>query len=385
MSDQNHTDDLLHSLASRASDQPVEKDESPAEDIDAFLADLEGGAAEAPASVPPPAAKEPDPFADAFASLGGDMGDLDDDPELAARLAALAPPAPKAKPKPKPEPKPEPKSEPLPPTPEAKAPAVPEEESEQEAPPEDKKAKKAKKKKDKKDKKDKKAKDLVKVVETQRSAGFKIAMGTLKWSAIFTPVIIAIWLAGAFLSAWLETGWLIFALAALPMLIVPLIPKIGLKRGKWWHWAVPFSLLTLTGLIAPWPATAGRQMSHYGHWPSSAVGQLADFQADGAFVRSHAFLTEVIGEQVIALAPPEEPLTEKQLLARALGTETELVTWATAQRKAAEAKQVEDKPSDEKASEDKELKEEPAEKKEVEEKKTEEKPAEKKEEVEKTE
>ncbi len=331
MSDQNNTDDLIQNLANRASDAPVEEDDSPAEDIDAFLADLESGG-DAPDSAPPSAApSEPDPFADAFAELG-DMGELDDDPELAAKLAALAPPSAPAKPKPAP-PKPAPEPEPLPPTPEDTAPArapEPEPEEVSEAP--------GNKKKDRK-KKDRK-KDLVKVVETQRSPGFVITMGVLKWSAIMTPVILAIWVVGAFLSSWLETGWLVLALAALPMLIVPLIPKIGLKRGRWWHWAVPLSLLGLVGLIAPWPATAGQNLSHYGHWPSSAIAQAADFQADSAFVRSHAFVAELIGEQIIAIAPPEKPLTDRELLARALGTETELVTWATARRE--EAKKTAD-------------------------------------------
>ena len=102
MSDVNETDELLHSLQARASaspNVPSEEDTSPAEDIDAFLADLEGGdasstgASSTGAADSPPRAAEPDPFADAFASLEEAPSDEVplDEAALAARLAALAP------------------------------------------------------------------------------------------------------------------------------------------------------------------------------------------------------------------------------------------------------------------------------------------------------
>ena len=349
MSDVNETDELLHSLQARASaspNVPSEEDTSPAEDIDAFLADLESGDASSIDASPaaagsPPRAAEPDPFADAFASLAeaptSDEVPLDE-AALAARLAALAPkpqletkrakrpalkrlkpviepPASAALPLEIPE-------EPAAPLVVASPPA------EVDVAPKPERAERPKK-------------DLPavaarpKVVETARSPGFYGALGALKWSAILAPVILLCWLLGAFLSAWVETGWLVALLAIAPALLLPWLFKVASKRGRWWHWALPLSLLGCVALIAPWPSVAGERAAHYGHWPSSAVSQLTSSEPDNALVRAHARLGELVGASIAgfeqnAAAPDQAPP-----LARALGTDQELLAWAEARRAAA--------------------------------------------------
>lgn len=322
MSNQNDTDDLLQSLQDRSNsnDAPVEEDNSPAEDIDAFLAGLEDSASDSP---PTPAASkpsEPDPFADAFGELESLHGDAVEQ-ELAMKYAAAEPikeePPVKVT---------EVEAAPLAKTPEQDAPPVKEEKAEKKA---DKKAKK------------KKPEGKIKVVETERSKGFLFTMGLLKWSTIMMPVLLASWLVGAFVGEYLATGWAILLIALLPLLLVPLILKMVLKRGRWWYFALPLSLLTLGALVGLSPGGAGTAMSYYGHWPVSTVSQLAGMEPDNAFVRSNAYVSEFVGTQVRGLdaTAPQN----KDLLARALGTDTELVTWADTQRKEAAAKSAEEK------------------------------------------
>lgn len=325
------TDSLLKNLQERSASQnaPVEEDNSPAEDIDAFLADLEGGSHDAPASSPPAPAAAPDPFADAFAELEDVHGD-DVEQELAAKYAAQdTTRAPRT-------------ATPEPELPEARQPAQPSEQERAEVEEESMDSRKSASKKERKKKKKKKQdKPLVHVVETQRSRGFLLAMALVKWSLILTPVITAVWLAGALLGSFLSTGWMILLATLLPAILLPLGLKLLLKRGRWWYFAVPLSLLFVAALLFLAPLASGKAAAYYGHWPSSAVSQLADAQPDNAIVRSHAFVTESIGEQLFRLDPAANTVqtaSDKQapILARALGTETELVTWAESQRAAAQ-------------------------------------------------
>lgn len=331
------TDALLKNLQERSASQntPVEEDTSPAEDIDAFLADLEGGdeTPAASAATPPPAAAEPDPFADAFAALEDVHGE-DVEQELAAKyavqtsdpLSVKTVDASPASPSPRPVAPPS--------TPAVETIDAQEQDKNEEVKPVEEKAAKKDKKKKKKDK------PLVPVVETQRSRGFLLAMALIKWSLILTPVITAIWLAGALLANMLSTGWMILLATLLPAILLPLVLKLLLRRGRWWHFALPLSLLFLGGVLFLIPQASGKASAYYGHWPSSTVSQLAEVQPDNAVVRSHAFVTEALGEQLLILDPaaqttPAATDSKEPLLARALGTDTELVTWAESQRQAA--------------------------------------------------
>jgi hypothetical protein len=378
------TDDLLASLNQRASsntDSASQEEEEGGEDIEAFLADLETGD-EAGAVKPGGEQKEePDPFADAFAELESIHGD-DVDAEFEAKYAALEAEADEEEtPAPKPT-KREPEPEPHKPPPEAKAPAkesAPEEEEEEEQ---------ADAKADKKGKKKKKKKDgEIAVVQSQQSKKVTFAIGAMKWSLLLLPVMLSWWLIGAFLGEWLETGWLIAIAATVGAFILPLILKLAIRRGKWAYYAAALGVLTVAALVAPWPDTAGKRLAHYGHWPVTTVAQLAGWQPDHAAVKMTAWGAEVIGQQVEKIAPAKaatettEGAEEKETLARALGTEKELVSFAEAQRvEAAKEKEkaAEEKPArddGEKASEEKEeVKEEkPAEEKSEKSEKSEEK------------
>jgi len=360
------TDDLLASLNQRASsganaDAASQEEEEGGEDIEAFLADLESGDDAGADKAGGEQKQEPDPFADAFAELEEIHGD-DVDAEFEAKYAALEAeaddePAPEPAPKAKKTPEPEPHK----PTPEAKAPAK---ESEPEPAKEEEEASDAKA--DKKGKKKKKKKDgEIAVVQSQQSKKVTFAIGAMKWSLLLFPVMLSWWLIGAFLGQWLETGWLIAIAATVVAFILPLILKLAIRRGKWAYYAALLGVLAVVGLVAPWPDTAGKRLSHYGHWPVSAVAQLAGWQPDHAAVKMTAWGAEVIGHQVEKIAPGQaaaagteggEASEGKETLARALGTEKELVAHAEAQRvEAAKEKEKagESAEDGEKASEDK--------------------------------
>lgn len=362
------TDDLLASLNERASSKSdgapqqegVEEEEG-GEDIEAFLAGLEGD--EEPATSDKEAKEEPDPFADAFAELEDMHGD-EVDAEFEARMAALEAEADKeleAKAKAKP---PEKKPEPRPPTPEDKAPAkesAPVDEEEEEPVAEDKADKKSKKKKKKKE-------GELAVVQSQQSKKVTFAFGAVKWTLLLTPVFLSWWVLGAFLGQWLETGWLIAIAATVGAFILPLVLWLAIRRGKWAYYACALGVIAVAGLIAPWPGTAGKRLAHYGHWPVSTVAQLAGWQPDHAAVTMSAWMAEVVGHQVEKLAPSQAPAAtaedgkeskeSTEALARALGTEEELRAFAEAKRTEARKNEAKEKDTKKETDDEKVSKEE---------------------------
>lgn len=372
LSDQ-ETDDLLANLNARASTSPApdasaqEEDEG-GEDIEAFLASLEGGEG-ASSSAPPnpaqPSTQEPDPFADAFAALETEHGD-DVEAEFQERMAKLEAEQKSKAPKPAPKPAPAPVEEEPVPEPEAN------DELPEPAPtPESKKGDKKKKKKSKKDKK----KDL-QVVDSERSPGFIRAMAALKWSLLLLPVFTFWWVGGSFLAQWFSTGWVVALIATIAAFILPLVLVFVVKRGRWGWWAAGIGVLATTALIAPWPAAAGSSIARYGHWPVSTVGQLAGWSVDNAGSRVTGFVSEFLGVQLARLADPNagvvtkvedadkatEPTPEElAYIASALGEEMSLERAAAK----AEAKPSgkENEKEDKKADEAKEK--EPAEKEEA--------------------
>ena len=328
LDEQQATDALLSSLNARADaaparDTPQQEEEEGGEDIEAFLAELEDGAAQRAGSDVP--AAEPDPFADAFAELDELHGD-EVEQELAAKYEApepVAPPAPReATPAPT---LPQPGELEEPEEQESAAQAAPEE-----ADPAGKKKKKKKK---------------VAVVESQQAPSIGIVLGTLKWTFLLLPVMLLWWVVGAFLGTWISTGWIIALIATSIAFVLPLVLWLVTKRGRWVYWASALGVVALMGILAPFPGAAGEKIAHYGHWPATTVAQLAGWEADHMVPAIGAFGGQFLGEQLQQLAgvapevqevkEGEEDLKTTLMAPRALGLETNLKEFARAQREAA--------------------------------------------------
>ena len=354
------TDALLADLSGRAaqsdaaSQTPQEEEEEGGEDIEAFLASLEEGGDEgagAPSSSPaagqePGGAGQPqqeqeeeeeeDPFASAFADLESDFGG-DVEAEFAERgdptahLEELEHQTSQAEPERAAPADAVAEEDDLPegvlaPTPEAQAPAQASESAEDEPVEEGSKKKKKKKKK---------KKEGVQVVEKVRSPGFKFIMAALKWTGLLLPAILVWWVSGAFLAHWLETGWLIAIAATVAAFVVPLIARLASGRGRWAWWACGFGVVGTVALVAPWPSTAGARLASYGHWPASAIGQLADWSPDNSLTGASALGAEFLGNQLAGLDPKARPAE-----ALRLGTEDTLEQaakeWDEARKKSEE-------------------------------------------------
>lgn len=317
-----------------------------AEDIDAFLANLESSDSDTPAQSQQPAAD--DPFAAAFADLESEHGDDVSLPE----------------PTPKPTPKP---TRAKAPTPEQKAAQKPEPQSKQEDQPaaktEDKKSGKRRGHK----------KDDVAVVEKVRSPGFKFFMGTVKFSIFFIPTMLCWWLIGSYSARFFETGWITAILATLVAFILPAIARFGLGRGKYGWWSLGLAVVVVGALVGGLPRQSGESLAKYGHWPVSTVAQLAKWKADATTVTLTAKAAEMIGQPIQSMrAPVETPAT-----ALALGTDETLEAFAKKQQpEPSDKKDKDKKPQESKDNKTEDVKK-PEEKK-VEEKKTEEKKVEEK-------
>lgn len=348
MSDQKSLEEQASAeLAQQLKDKPVDTAradaiaQEDAEDIDAFLADLEGGAEQGAASASAPAAAD-DPFAAAFAELEA----LSDDEPAPAPAVAIAPqPQPKPAPQPKEAAPPEPKAEIAPPKDAAK--------------PKDEPAPQASKD-EAQGKKVRSAPDSVPVVEKVRSPGFRFAMWALKSAIFFTPVLLLWWIVGAYTSTIVTQGWLVAILATLVAFVVPMLPRFGLGKGRYAWWAFGIGVLGLAALVAPMPSRTGRALMVYGHWPTSTVAQLAGWRADHLAVRGTASAAALIGRQVQALGVPSgaDALEPEPKI---LGTGQTLAQWGAAfdvdeakAKQAAQEKpaQPEEKPAEQPKAED---------------------------------
>lgn len=325
-----------------------------AEDIDAFLADLESDDSDTPAQAQQPAAD--DPFAAAFADLESEHGDdvalpepTPEPPKAKAPTPEQKTPKQETKPEPEPEPKPEPKAD----------------------------EKKTNKRRGNK-------KDDVAVVEKVRSPGFKFFMGTVKFSIFFIPAMLCWWLIGAYSARFFETGWITAILATLVAFILPAIARFGLGRGKYGWWALGIAVVIVGALVGGLPRQSGESLAKYGHWPVSTVAQLAKWKADATTVTLTAKAAEMIGQPIQSMREPvKTPAT-----ALAMGTDETLEAFAKKQQPVESTKPADKKTEDKKAEETKVNKTEdvkkPEEKK-VEEKKVEEKQPEAKKEEKKVE
>jgi hypothetical protein len=311
---------LLQSLNARASSgAAAPADDAPDEDLEAYLASLEGD--DAPAAAPAKAAA-PDPFADAFSQLEAEHGH-----------AIVAPP-PRTVEAPK---------KPAAPAPEAKKEVKKEAEKTAEKPPEKTPEKAA----DKKVEPDKKAakKPTVHAVETVRSRKFTFAVGALKLTLLLAPALVAWWIAGALLSRWVGQGWIIAIVATLAAFVPAIGLKLGTGKGRVLWWAAGLGLIASGGLIGGLPQLTGDSLIRYGHWPSSTVAQLAEWDADHFAPRYHGAASAWVGEQIKTIKPDKPPVADPAapaaaaapttLVPSALGTEQDLKSFADEARKKA--------------------------------------------------
>lgn len=314
---------LLQSLNARASSgAAAPADDAPDEDLEAYLASLEGDDAPAAAPAKAAATAAPDPFADAFSQLEAEHGH-----------AIVAPP-PRTVEAPK---------KPAAPAPEAKK----EVEKTSEKAPEKAAEKTPEKAADKKVEPDKKAakKPTVHAVETVRSRKFTFAVGALKLTLLLAPALVAWWIAGALLSRWVGQGWIIAIVATLAAFVPAIGLKLGTGKGRVLWWAAGLGLIASGGLIGGLPQLTGDSLIRYGHWPSSTVAQLAEWDADHFAPRYHGAAGAWVGEQIKAIKPDKPPVVDPAapaaaaapttLVPSALGTEQDLKSFADEARKKA--------------------------------------------------
>lgn len=329
MSDKNTSDQAAQDLAAQLKDKPVDQARADAiaqeeeEDIDAFLATLEDEAQAQPADAKPAAAPVDDPFAAAFADLESELPEdaLDEAPAPTPSTPKAEPVAVRAKPS-------------VEPPPEHNAPAEPKPKAEPAKKPE--KPKKTG------------ANSAVPVVEKVRSPGFRFTMWALKTAFFFTPVMLLWWVLGSYTSGFFERGWISAIIATALAFVVPAMPRFMLGKGKYAWWAFLIAVLGLAGLVGPMPGRSGSMISAYGHWPVSAVSQLAGWDADHIGVTVTAGAAGLVGERLEALVPlnHREPMV--------LGTEQTLEQWGVAHKaeleKAAKEAKAQEKEKDEEKS-----------------------------------
>lgn len=266
------TDALLRDLESRASSSSsaARSDDSAGagDDIEAFLRELDGDS-----YVAPPEDRSARPVATA-------------DAEIEAAVPVAAPDAPMEKAKPKKLTRAEKK-------------ALKEEE---------KAAKKAAKAK---------SADGVAVVERGESDGLKIAARVAKLVGVAVPLASAWWVLGAYLANWVSAGWLVFLVATMTVLGLPGVLLLASKRGRYLWWSIATSLLLAVGLVAPFPGAAAGAMISYGHWPASAIAEVAGLDNDSFVVSAAASVSGWVGGII-------EPQVDDARKPLALGTEVPL-------------------------------------------------------------
>lgn len=120
---------------------------------------------------------------------------------------------------------------------------------------------------------------------------------TAKWSAYVVPTLVFWWLLGAYLRQWVTAGWLTFLMTTGATFG---LPKLGYdlsgKRGRYRWWLAGMALLLTVALTAPLLGTAGTVLAEYGGWPGLAVEEVfgSQFGIGGLF----GALGELIGGQL---------------------------------------------------------------------------------------
>lgn len=140
--------------------------------------------------------------------------------------------------------------------------------------------------------------DEKKGADRGRSRGRKVAIGVLKVVLWGTPAVVLWWLLGTYLGQWISAGWLIGLVGAMFVFGVPVLLRKVVKRGPYRAWLLGMSLVATVALIAPMANLAAQNMSHYGHWPSSAIAEMTGQPADAGFVTLHASATQRLSSLV---------------------------------------------------------------------------------------
>src|SRR5690554_2902866 len=110
----------------------------------------------------------------------------------------------------------------------------------------------------------------------------RFAKASAKVALMSLPMVIFVWILGAFLAHVISAGWLIALLAILVGVGIPLLAATISKRGKATWWAAGLGVLLTVLLVAPMPKTVGSALTHYGYWPTAVVGEIAKWEVDNS-------------------------------------------------------------------------------------------------------
>lgn len=150
--------------------------------------------------------------------------------------------------------------------------------------------KKAAKKKAKQEKR--KAKETA---AAEQPAWKRFAKASGMWALMALPMLIFVWILGSFMAHVISAAWLVAFLMIIVAVGLPLLVANLAKRGKVAWWAAGLGVLLTILLVAPMPQTAGNSLTHYGHWPASAVGEVASWQPDNGLANVGAAVSGVLG------------------------------------------------------------------------------------------
>ena len=138
----------------------------------------------------------------------------------------------------------------------------------------------------------------------ERSRSKEVGLIALTWAGWLFPAFLLWWVLGSYLGQWIAAGWLITLVVTMFVFTAPVYLRKLARRGSYKVWMAGFSLLATVALVAPLPNTAGKSMVEYGHWPSSALAEVAGAAPNAGFVRAHAALAGWIGGLVATAEAP---------------------------------------------------------------------------------
>lgn len=142
-----------------------------------------------------------------------------------------------------------------------------------------------------------------------KALGYALVAG--KWLAYALPVGLLWWVVGAYLAQWVSAGWLIFLVAGVFTFGVPFgAYRASKNRGKFRWWLAGASVLMLLALTLPMTEAAGEVMVSYGHWPSTTVADMAGWE-QSTLVDINAGAGEWVGRRLNPLL--EDSATQLEL------------------------------------------------------------------------
>ncbi len=144
----------------------------------------------------------------------------------------------------------------------------------------------------------------------ERSRAKRMGFFALKSAFWFFPAVVLWWVLGLYLGQWVSAGWLIAVMSAIIVLGLPMVLRRLIKRGAYRPWVFGVSLAAVVGLVAPMPNHAAQNMSHYGHWPVTAVAEITAQESDAGFVRAQGsasgWLASVLATTETAVDEPRQ-------------------------------------------------------------------------------